>query len=94
MDVKWTKKALNSLAEIAKYIEKDNPLRAGTFVKEIREKTNTLGEFPGIGRPGRVPGTRELVVHKNYIVPYRVRGENVEIIRVHHAGKRWPKVFD
>jgi plasmid stabilization system protein ParE len=42
---------------------------------------------PGIGRAGRVPGTRELVLHKNYIATYRVRGEDVEILRLHHVAR-------
>lgn len=94
MAVKWTKKALHSIAQIAEYIEQDNPTRAASFVQEIREKTNMLAAFPGAGRPGRVMGTRELVAHKNYIVAYRVRGENVEVLRVQHVAKRWPEVFD
>jgi toxin ParE1/3/4 len=63
-------------------------------VKELRAKTATLADFPGIGRPGRVAGTRELIVHKNYIVPYRVRGQHVDIITVQHVAKRWPALFD
>jgi toxin ParE1/3/4 len=50
-----------------------------------------LGAFPAIGRPGRVAGTRELVVSGTpYIVPYRVRGERVQIITVLHSAQRWP----
>lgn len=94
MKIKWTKTALGNLGLVADYIAQDSPQRAKTFIQEIREKTATLVEFPTIGRPGRVIGTRELVVHKNYIVAYRVRGEDVEIIRVHHVAKRWPAVFD
>lgn len=94
MEIKWTKTALGNLGLIADYIAQDNPARARTFIQEIRDKTTTLAEFPNIGRPGRVIGTRELVVHKNYIIAYRMRGEAVEIIRVHHVAKRWPAVFD
>lgn len=94
MAVKWTKRALSSLAQIAKYIEQDNPLRAASFVQEIRESTNMLASFPSVGRAGRIMGTRELVAHKNYIVVYRVRGGHVEILRVQHAAKRWPAIFD
>ncbi len=90
MAVKWTKKALFSLQEIAAYIEADNSARARSFVQEIRAKTLQLEAFPGAGRPGRIPGTRELIVHKNYIVPYRVRGDDVEILRVHHVARRYP----
>lgn len=90
MVVKWTKIALANLAAIVQYIERDNPERAHSFAQEIRTKTNALVEFPGMGRPGRVMGTRELVVHENYILPYRVRGGVVVIVRVHHVAQRWP----
>ena len=45
-----------------------------------------------IGTLGRVPGTRELIVAKTrYLVPYRVRGETVEILRVFHTSRRLPE---
>ena len=93
MAVKWTKTALANLVAIVEYIEKDNAERAKSFVLEIQAKTSSLAEFPGMGRPGRVIGTRELVVHPNYIIPYRMRGDAVEILRVQHAARRWPKSF-
>jgi toxin ParE1/3/4 len=73
------------------YIEKDNPERARTFALEIRAKTNGLSQFPEMGRPGRVPGTRELVVHSHYIIAYRIREDGVQILRVHHVARRWPQ---
>lgn len=94
MAVRWTKRALAALVAITAHIERDSPMRAKTFVQEIRHKTEMLANFPAIGRPGRVSGTRELVVHENYIVPYRVRGEHVDVITVQHVAKRWPAVFD
>ena len=93
MEVKWTKTALANLAAIAEYIEKDSADRAKSFALEIQAKTNSLAEFPDIGRPGRVIGTRELVIHPNYIIPYRVRADAVEILRVHHVARRWPRRF-
>jgi toxin ParE1/3/4 len=90
MAVKWTKTALANLLAIVEYIEYDNPERAKSFALEIQTKINSLAEFPGLGRPGRVNGTRELVIHPNYIVPYRVHGGDVEILRVQHVARRWP----
>ena len=53
---------------------------------------DTLADQPSLGRPGRVPGTRELVVRlTRYIIPYRIRGETVEILRVFHASRRLPE---
>lgn len=93
MTVKWTKIALVNLMEIAQYIEQDNFERAKSFIQEIREKTHALDEFPSIGRADRVLGTRELIVHENYIIPYRIRDGHVEILRVHHVAKQWPRGF-
>jgi toxin ParE1/3/4 len=93
VDLRWTRKALENLDQIAAYIAQDNPSRASTFVGEIKEKTELLQSFPALGRPGRVPRTRELVVHENYVVPYRVKGDIVQIIRVQHVARLWPKQF-
>ena len=94
MAVRWTRRALAALAALTAYIERDSPIRANTFVAEVRAKTETLANFPGIGRPGRVAGTRELIVHENYIVPYRARDEHIDIITVQHVARRWPAEFD
>jgi len=87
MLIKWTKAALASVDEIAGFIAKDNPIRATSFVIELQAAVNKLQTHPGMGRAGRVPGTRELVLHKNYIAIYRVRGDDVEILRLHHAAR-------
>ena len=94
MELRWTRKALENLDQIAAYIGQDKPTRASTFVGEIKEKTELLAAFPALGRPGRVPGTRELVVHENYVLPYRVKGDTVQIIRVQHVARLWPKQFN
>jgi toxin ParE1/3/4 len=85
MLIKWTKAALASVDEIAGFIARDNPTRATSFVLELQAAVTQLQAHPGMGRAGRVPGTRELVLHKNYIAIYRVRGDDVEILRLHHA---------
>lgn len=87
MLIKWTRAALASVDEIAGFIAKDNPTRAAGFVLELQAAVAKLQAHPGMGRAGRVPGTRELVLHKNYIAIYRVRGDDVEILRLHHAAR-------
>ena len=87
MLIKWTGAALASVDEIAGFIAKDNPTRATSFVLELQATVTKLQAHPGMGRAGRVPGTRELVLHKNYIAIYRVRGDDVEILRLHHAAR-------
>ena len=93
LEIKWTRTALANLDAIAACIAQDNPVRAGSFIGEIKDKTRLLAQFPAIGRPGRVTGTRELVVHENYVAPYRVKDGVVQIIRVHHVARLWPKQF-
>jgi addiction module RelE/StbE family toxin len=87
MSVKWTKTAIESVDEIAGFIAKDNSTRATSFVLELQAAVTKLLAHPGMGRAGRVPGTRELVLHKNYIAIYRVRGDDVEILRLHHSAR-------
>lgn len=94
MELRWTRKALENLDQIAMYIALDNPSRANSFIGEIKQKVELLVTFPALGRPGRVPGTRELVVHDNYVVPYRVKSDMVQIVRVQHVARLWPKQFN
>ena len=88
MSIKWTRTALRNLDEVAGYISNDNPVRATTFVLALRNSVNKLQDHPGLGRAGRVLGTRELILHKNYMAIYRLRGSDIEILRVHHAAQK------
>lgn len=95
MQVKWLRRALVNLDQEAAYIARDNPRAAAALVVEADEFTRLLTRHPDLGRPGRVPGTRELVLpHFPYILPYRVREQRVEILRVFHASRKWPEGFD
>ena len=94
MRVKWLRVALANLEAEADYIADDNPAAADRLVQRIFRATNQLAKFPAIGRPGRVPGTRELIVSGTpYIIPYRIRENAVEILRVFHAARKWPSNF-
>ena len=88
MALRWTKTALRTVDEIAGYIAQDYPGRATSFARELRDATARLEAFPGMGRAGRLHGTRELVIHKNYIAIYRVKGDDVEILRIHHVARK------
>lgn len=92
MRVRWLRKALANLDEEGEYIAQDDPKAAARVVMRILEAVELLKQNPAMGRPGRVAGTRELVVTKtSYIIPYRVRDGAVEILRVFHAARKWPK---
>jgi toxin ParE1/3/4 len=89
--VKWLRAALADLNAEFEHISKDNPPAAFRTILRIRRTVELLGAHTGIGRPGRVPGTRELVISGTpYIVPYRVRTGEIEVLRVFHAARRWP----
>jgi len=90
--VRWLRKALANLDEEGEYIARDNPAAAARVVLRILSAVELLKQNPAIGRPGRVAGTRELVVTETpYVVPYRVREDVVEVLRVFHGARRWPK---
>lgn len=92
MRIKWLREALRNLDDEATYIALDNEAAAQTVVARVLEAVAQLAEQPGMGRPGRVPDTRELVVLKTrYIVAYRVRADWVSILRVFHTSRRLPK---
>ena len=92
MRIRWLRKALRNLDEEATYIAADDPNAARLVIRRIFEAVDELADQPGAGRPGRVPGTRELVVRNTrYIVPYRVRGGTVEILRLFHTSRRRPQ---
>jgi toxin ParE1/3/4 len=92
--VRWLRAALDNLNAEAEYIAQDNPDAAENLVNVILEATERLQRHPALGRPGRVTGTRELVVPRTpYIIPYRVQTGVVEIIRVFHGARKWPRHF-
>ncbi|HLY61937.1 MAG TPA: type II toxin-antitoxin system RelE/ParE family toxin [Terriglobia bacterium] len=92
LEIRWLKRALASLDAAATAIARDNPAAAACVVEAIANTVELLAQCPALGRPGRVDGTRELVVPDTpYLVPYRVRGHAVEILRVFHGARRWPK---
>jgi toxin ParE1/3/4 len=92
--VRWTRPALIDLNEAIAYIAHDNPKAALSVAARIAESIQNLAQHPWLGRPGRVPGTRKLVIAETpYIVPYRILGDGVDVLRVLHAARRWPTKF-
>lgn len=87
-------KAVKDLDDVYDYISSDNPTAAGKEVEKIVECVELLKDNPGMGRAGRVPHTRELVISGTpYIAAYRVKGNDLEILRVIHGARKWPKRF-
>jgi toxin ParE1/3/4 len=92
MNIVWSPEAIEDLASLRAYIAEDNPAAARRVVLQlIQNVEQLLSVNPQIGRAGRVPGTRELVVPGTpYIVPYRVQRATIQILRVYHGARRWP----
>lgn len=92
MRLHWSEMALDDREGIFSYIEADNPQAAVEVDLRIRDQTRALVNFPATGRPGRVRGTRELVIQGTpYIAAYRIESDGVFILRVLHGARRWPK---
>jgi len=91
MTIVWSPTARADLRHIEAYIAERNPRAAAKVAQAILTGVEDLHRFPGIGRPGRVPDTRELVISNTpYIVPYRIVGQRIDIIAVIHGARRWP----
>ena len=91
MTVVWSPRAVGHLADLRAYIAQDSPAAAGRVAETILVAVERLAELPNLGRPGRVTGTRELVIPgTGYVIPYRLRGDRLEIIAVFHGRQRWP----
>ena len=94
MSVKWTHEALANLDKAVKFIAEDKPIAAANVARKIWNVSQLLAEQPGMGRIGRVSGTRELVVPDlPFILPYVEKDGMVIILRVMHTSMKWPKSF-
>ncbi|MBN2345808.1 MAG: type II toxin-antitoxin system RelE/ParE family toxin [Candidatus Aminicenantes bacterium] len=92
MNIRWLEKAVVDLEEAYEFILFDNPPAAAGEVDKVLRAVERLAENSAMGRPGRVPKTRELVVPGTpYIVIYRVKNDRLEILRVFHGARQWPQ---
>jgi toxin ParE1/3/4 len=94
MDIVWRRMALDDLEDARRYIARDNPRASARVYSAILTSVGRLANHPNLGRPGRVGGTRELVVPRTpYIVAYTVIDEAVMILSVMHTARKWPDRF-
>lgn len=94
MRLKWTHAASRDLDLVEEYIGRDNAGAAIDTLLEIIRQVDVLAEHPGLGRPGRVEGTRELVISElPYLVSYVHKGYTVTVLRVLHGAMKWPERF-
>ena len=91
MRIVWSPTAVQDLQHLRDYIAERNPQAATRVGRMIEEAVASLSDFPSMGRPGRIPNMRELVIAGTpFVVPYTVHQGRVEIIAVLHGAQRWP----
>ena len=90
--LEWREDARADLLAIVDFISDDNPDAAQRLKDDIEAKAAKLPEHPRLYRPGRVDGTREMVVRSNYVVVYAENAHAISILRVLHAAQQWPPV--
>lgn len=87
----WRASALDDLRQIVTYIARENPPAARRMKVRLESAVLPIAEHPYLYRQSeRVPGTREIVAHPNYIVLYRVAAARVEVVNVVHARRQFP----
>ncbi len=91
MAVIWRARALADIGRMVRYIAADNPIAAKRVGRELLVAGDSLVTFPRRGRPGREPGTRELVAVSPYVIVYRIAADDtVTIVRIWHAAQDRP----
>lgn len=90
MKLIWLERALEDQDAILDYIADRNEAAAERMLAAIEAFAERLPDHPHMCRPGRVAGTREAVVHPNYILIYRVTDDAVEIVRLVHSRQQYP----
>jgi len=90
LPIQWLPQARDNLATIIEYIAERNELAALDLADDIERATSQLPQHPYLYRPGRVAGTREIVVHPNYLVVYRIQPTVIEIVTVLHSRQQYP----
>lgn len=91
MKVAWTRLAHADLESARRYISEERPSAAVRVIERIENALSAVGRHPEMGRVGRVPGTRELIVPGTpFIIPYRLKAGRVELLAVIHTARRWP----
>lgn len=90
LPIVWRASAQKNLAHIIRYIAERDPQAARNMRQRIEESVLPTADHPYLFRAGRVPGTREIVAHPNYIVVYRVALDAIEVVQVVHARQKFP----
>lgn len=90
LPVLWRAKARASLVQIIGYIANRNPIAAQRLRDAVEQAVSNLPQHPYLYRSGLIAGTREIVVHPNYVVVYRVTASSIEVIHILHSRQQYP----
>jgi len=92
--IEWTEQATQQLDQAHDYITLSNSEVAAQITMHIATSVQQFATFPMSGRPGRVPGTRELIVSNSpFVAAYRIEKERIVILAIYHGAQQWPEVF-
>ena len=91
MRVVWSPQALGDRDAIWVYIAADNPSAAIRVDADLADAIGGLGDYPELGRPGLIPGTRELFPIHSYRIVYELSGDEVQILAIVHTSRVWPR---
>ena len=92
MKIVWTDTAIFDRRAIYDYVDAENPRAAADLDEQFTLVIDRLRTYPEMGRPGRVPGTRELIAHRHYFLVYEVVDDVVSVLAVVHPSRRWPPI--
>ncbi|MBU0498884.1 MAG: type II toxin-antitoxin system RelE/ParE family toxin [Gammaproteobacteria bacterium] len=92
MRVIWTPEAQQDRVDIWDYIAADNPQAAVRMDALFSDAAARLAGHPRLGRPGKIPGTRELIPHESNRLVYEIKNETVWILTLVHTARQWPPV--
>jgi toxin ParE1/3/4 len=91
LKIRWTTKALDDLDILTDHIAEDNVRSALDIFELIQNCVIPASTHPHLFREGRVPGTREIVAHPNYVVVYEIADDCVLVLGVVHSRQQYPK---
>ena len=90
MKVVWTSEAEQDRDDIWLHIAVDYIKAAARLDELFSDATARLANHPKLGRPGKIPGTRELIPHESYRLVYEFDGETVWVLTLVHTARQWP----
>lgn len=90
LQIVWSARSLEDLDNIASYVAQENESAAEALRDRIENSVLPAAQFPYMFRAGRVPNTREIVAHPNYIIVYRVLTDRIRVLRVGHSRRQYP----